>query len=217
MRTELNRGFTLIEVLVTLVILMFGLLGIAGLMAMGQRASFEAYQRQAALSIANDMAERMRSNRTQAATYAAGATTVTPVGNRVRYDNLLDGSITNCGTLVAPTSCTGAELVAYDIALWDGQLVGYGERQLAGTTLVGGIVGAVGCIEDTTPAPAPACPAAPAPIGTLINRNYRVSVAWQGSEDTVAPTTSTCGAGNFGTATRRRVVSLDTLLFQPCP
>ena len=54
----LSRGFTLIEVLVTLVILMFGLLGIAGLMAKGQRASFEAYQRQAALAIANDMAER---------------------------------------------------------------------------------------------------------------------------------------------------------------
>ena len=42
----LKRGFTLIEVLVTLVILMFGLLGIAGLMAKGQRASFEAFQRQ---------------------------------------------------------------------------------------------------------------------------------------------------------------------------
>ena len=67
---QLSRGFTLIEVLVTLVILTFGLLGIAGLMAKGQRASFEAYQRQAALAIANDMAERMRSNRSQAPVYA---------------------------------------------------------------------------------------------------------------------------------------------------
>ena len=41
MRIQLKRGFTLIEVLVTLVILMFGLLGIAGLMAKGQRVSFE--------------------------------------------------------------------------------------------------------------------------------------------------------------------------------
>ena len=45
----MNRGFTLIEVLVTLVILTFGLLGIAGLMAKGQRASFEAFERQQAL------------------------------------------------------------------------------------------------------------------------------------------------------------------------
>ena len=43
-------GFTMIEVLVTMVILMIGLLGIAGLMAQGQRTSFEAYQRQQALA-----------------------------------------------------------------------------------------------------------------------------------------------------------------------
>ena len=46
-----TAGFTMIEVLVTLVIMMIGLLGIAGLMAQGQRASFEAYQRQQALGV----------------------------------------------------------------------------------------------------------------------------------------------------------------------
>ena len=45
------RGFTMIEVLVTLVILLFGLLGIAGLMAKGQRAAYEALQRQQALAM----------------------------------------------------------------------------------------------------------------------------------------------------------------------
>ena len=58
----LSRGFTLLEVLITLVVLVFGLLGLAGLMAKGQRASFEAFQRQQALSLAADIAERMRSN-----------------------------------------------------------------------------------------------------------------------------------------------------------
>ena len=53
-------GFTMSEVLVTMVILMIGLLGIAGLMAQGQRSSFEAYQRQQALALAGDMAERER-------------------------------------------------------------------------------------------------------------------------------------------------------------
>ena len=69
----LIRGFTLIEVLVTLVILTFGLLGIAGLMAKGQRASFEAFQRQQAISLASDMSERVRANRSQAAVYTAAA------------------------------------------------------------------------------------------------------------------------------------------------
>jgi len=52
-RRRLASGFTLIEVLVTLVVLMFGLLGTAGLMVRGQRASYEAYQRQQALAIAS--------------------------------------------------------------------------------------------------------------------------------------------------------------------
>ena len=96
----LKRGFTLIEVLVTLVILMFGLLGIAGLMAKGQRVSFEAFQRQQALSLANDMAERQRANRSQATVYAAGAPVGTPLGVGAQY-SLLGTSITDCATSTA--------------------------------------------------------------------------------------------------------------------
>lgn len=205
----LNRGFTLIEVLVSLVILMFGLLGIAGLMAKGQRVSFEAYQRQQGLAIANDMAERMRANRTQAPAYATAAPAAAPLGKRTLYDSLPK----DCG---APaTNCTITELATYDLAKWDGLLNGYTER--AGVALIGGIMGAGGCIVDTTVAAVPGCPA---PTGVMVNRNYRVSVAWQGNEDTVAPPAppvgSACGAGNYGAETRRRVVSLD-LLLQVCP
>ncbi len=207
----LTRGFTLIEVLVTLVILMFGLLGIAGLMARGQKASFEAYQRQAALAVANDMVERIRLNPAQIAVYAAGAALGTPAGGGTQYSNLLSGALSpNCGA----AACTAAQLAAYDVALWDGLLQGYGERQTGGA-LVGGIVAAAGCIETVAPA---ACPAAPAPVGTVRNWNTLVSVAWQGNEVTVAPTTSTCGNdGRYGVDTQRRVVSLSVLWVQLCP
>lgn len=47
-----QRGFTLLEVLISLLILLIGLLGIAVLMLKGQRASFEGYQRQQALAMA---------------------------------------------------------------------------------------------------------------------------------------------------------------------
>ena len=40
-----QEGFSMIEVLVTMVILMLGLLGLAGLMIASQRAEVEAYQR----------------------------------------------------------------------------------------------------------------------------------------------------------------------------
>ena len=201
----LNRGFTLIEVLVTLVILTFGLLGIAGLMAKGQRASFEAFQRQQAISIATDMAERLRANRHQTAAYVAAAPLTTPLGQGSQYKDLLAASITDCGTY----TCTTAQLAAYDIALWDGILVGYSEAQVTGGAKVGGIVNARGCIDVKASTPG-ACPGQP-PTSTL-----RVSVAWQGNEDTTAPTTSTCGQGTYPSETKRRVAVLDLMVLQPC-
>lgn len=208
----LNRGFTLIEVLVTLVILMFGLLGIAGLMAKGQKASYEAYQRQQALALSNDMAERMRANRFQATAYSAGAPIGTPMGAGGSYNDLLINTITNCGT----SNCSAANLAAYDLAQWDGQLLGYAETQAVGGALIGGVVNARGCIEETANT-AGTCPAPPAPPATFFTRTNRVSVSWQGNEETVAPTTSNCGTGLYGTELMRRVVSLDVMLQVPCP
>ncbi len=51
------RGTTMIEVLVTIVILAFGLLGLAGLEARLQQSELEAYQRAQALVLLNDMAK----------------------------------------------------------------------------------------------------------------------------------------------------------------
>ena len=70
-------GFTLIEILVSLTLIAIGLLGLAQLMVKGQRASFEAYQRQQAITLANDMIEKIRSNRARAADYAAAAPVAT--------------------------------------------------------------------------------------------------------------------------------------------
>ncbi len=209
----LNRGgFTLIEVLVTLVILMFGLLGIAGLMAKGQKASFEAYQRQSALSVANDMVERIRLNPAQSTVYVAAAAPGTPIGTDARYQS--GGYAPNCGA----ATCTAAELAAYDLALWDGLLQGYGERN-AGGVLVGGIQNARGCIEELANTTV-VCPAPPAAAGNFFTRTNRVSVAWQGQEDTGAPVAppSICGAGLYGaTNGMRRLISLDVMVQIQCP
>ena len=195
----LNRGFTLIEVLVTLVILTFGLLGIAGLMAKGQRASFEAFQRQQATSMASDMAERVRANRSQTtAVYSAQASLAAPLGQGASYSNLLTEGIKDCGTY----PCSTAELAAYDIALWDGLLTGYSETQVAGGARVGGIVNARGCVVSTTNA-----------NGTC---TVRISVAWQGNEETVAPTASTCGQGVYIPDAIRRITVLDLMVPPPC-
>ncbi len=57
-----QRGFTLIEVLVAIVVLSLGLLGLAGLQAASLRNNQTAYYRGIATQQAYDMADRMRAN-----------------------------------------------------------------------------------------------------------------------------------------------------------
>jgi type IV pilus assembly protein PilV len=227
MRRQLVRGFTLIEVLVTLVILTFGLLGIAGLMAKGQRVSFEAYQRQQAVALATDMAERIRANHTLASicpakppepkafpgclTYVASAPVNRPVGAGLFYTDYRTGGIKDCGVL----SCDISEIAKYDIALWDGLLNGYAEQQAGAVNLSGVIIGARGCIEEIDNQSA-TCPAPPA-TGSAYSRTIRISVAWQGNDETAAPTGSNCGTNLYGIETKRRVVTYDVLVQHKCP
>ena len=209
----LSRGFTLLEVLITLAVLVFGLLGLAGLMAKGQRAAFEAFQRQQALSLATDIAERMRSNGALATEYAAAAPIAAPVGSGARFAQIGAG-VRSC----VNDTCTPAETAAYDIALWDGALSGAGEPDAKGSTRVGAIVRASGCIAPSG-AVIGACPAAPAaPAGQFfVGQRYTVSVAWQGRDASGAPANATCGAGRHGDESLRRIVTLDVMLQVPCP
>jgi type IV pilus assembly protein PilV len=186
------RGFTMIEVLVTLVIMMFGLLGLAGLILKGHKASFEAYQRNQALIMVVDLAEKMKTNRLangqlNDALYLAGAPVGAPLGA---------GSTavpTACSMIAA--ACTIIQSTAFDLATWNNLLAGTQETSALTGGNVGGIINARGCIERA------------GAVGTPI----RISIAWQGDVETVAPATSACGAGLYGTDGRRRVVSVDIL------
>ena len=188
------HGFTLIEILVSLTLIAVGLLGLAQLIVKGQRASFEAYQRQQAIALANDMLEKIKANRARAADYAVAAPVATPLGEGLRFNDLTTGTLTNC----AAVPCTPDLLAIFDAAYWDGLLQGTTETFNGGANNAGGAINARGCVEVVVAAVAPS---------TLAT--YRVTVSWQGREETVAPTTSNCGNGLYGTETRRRVVSLD--------
>jgi type IV pilus assembly protein PilV len=59
---NLARGFTLVEVLVALVVMAVGLLGIAGLYVEGLKAGRTSLYRSAAVTLASDMADRIRAN-----------------------------------------------------------------------------------------------------------------------------------------------------------
>lgn len=55
-------GLSLIEILVTVVVLSIGLLGIAGMQAFGMRYSHDSYARSQATMLANELIERMHAN-----------------------------------------------------------------------------------------------------------------------------------------------------------
>ncbi|MCQ4163779.1 type IV pilus modification protein PilV [Tahibacter harae] len=57
-----NRGFSLLEVLIALMIFSVGLLGLAGLMVVSVKTNNGAYQRTQAAFLAQSMVDRMRAN-----------------------------------------------------------------------------------------------------------------------------------------------------------
>ncbi len=70
-RGRCERGFSLIEVLVTLLVLAIGLLGLAALQAQGLRFNQVALVRTQATNLAYDIVDRMRANRANVAAYTA--------------------------------------------------------------------------------------------------------------------------------------------------
>lgn len=68
------------------------------------------------------------------------------------------------------------------------------------------MIGARGCVEQIQ--------AANPATGTCTPGIYRVSVVWQGINDTVTPSLN-CGSGNYGRETLRRVVSTSLTIGLP--
>jgi len=121
-----NRGFSLIEVLVALLIVSFGLLGIAGTLLTATRSASSSYLRQNAVQYAYDIVDRMRANATAAtaggpytaALTAPSATTPSP----------------NCTT----TSCSSDAMAAWDVWEWQSLLHSNLPNGLGSVTVAGG-------------------------------------------------------------------------------
>lgn len=117
----------MIEILVTLVVIAFGLLGMAGLQMRLQASEVEAYQRTQALLLLNDMASRIATNRSNAANYVT--TAANPVGAGM-----------TCSTATVTTQ-------QRDLSEWCIALQGAAELDGA-SAKVGAMVGGRGCIEN---------------------------------------------------------------------
>ncbi len=119
------RGFTMLEVLITIILLAIGLLGLAGLQMRIQVAEIEAYQRAQAMLVLQDIVARINANRKNAAAYVTG----TPLGT---------------GNAVA--DCSGLTGAAKDMCEWNNMLLGAAET--SASQQVGAMIGARGCITN---------------------------------------------------------------------
>lgn len=172
-----QRGTSLLEVLITIVILAFGLLGLAGLQGKIQLAEMESFQRAQATLLLSDMIERVSANRANAANYVSA----NAVGTG-------DTQPADCTTLAVGAS--------RDICEWSNALKGASEQ--IGSTNTGAMQGGRGCVTQVqAPDPTPL---------VCLPGVYRVTVVWQGMNPTTAPSL-TCGQGSYTPDTTRRAIS----------
>ncbi len=187
-RSARQQGTSLVEVLVTLLILAIGLLGVAGLQGKMSLAEMESFQRSQAVLALTDMAEMISANRTQAASYVTSGTIGTG-----------DTEPADC-TTIAPGP-------AQDLCNWSNSLKGAAEQKSAAN--VGGMIAARGCIVQVQ-APNLA-------LGVCTPGVYQVSVAWQGLSPTATPAL-TCAQGDYGAneAYRRIIATSVTIATTSC-
>ncbi len=93
------------------------------------------------------------------------------------------------GTGNAVADCSGLAGADFDTCQWGNALLGASETTSAGST--GAMIGARGCIANTVP---------------TMPREFLISVVWQGLNATVAPSSTTCGQGQFGNDAMRRAI-----------
>ncbi len=103
-----QRGFSLIEVLVALLVLSVGLLGLAALQTTGLAFNHQSYERTQAVLQAYDIIDRMRANKS-----GTGGTI------NAAYDSVALGNQPTVPVDCATSSCTGANLATYDINRWN--------------------------------------------------------------------------------------------------
>ena len=182
-----SAGFALVESMVTVVIVAFGLLGVAGLVSRSFYSEVDAMQRAQAAMLLQDMVTRIEGNRANAPAYVTGDTGITGYV----------ATTTQSGTVAYDfVSCDPAAAVAdRDRCVW-GQLLAGGNERID-TRNAGVLVGAMGCVYEMD----------------AFNRIYAVTIAWQGASAGAAPIVDNnfaptgCGRDQFGNENQRRLMT----------
>lgn len=195
---SLGSGFSLMEVLITIVIVVIGLLGWAGLQSKASVVQMESYQRAQALASMRDMEDRIMSARGLLDVATGSPPVVTTPGFQsfaASDGSDVFGTGDGYADCAPPTVTNQAES---QLCLWGQALKGAAETS-AGSQ-VGAMIGARGCLINVIP-----------PTDFAL-ADFFIVVVWQGLTPTADPDAGTpaalCASGvNFGTDLRRAVVT----------
>jgi len=183
-----QRGFTLLEVMVALLIFGVGLLTVAALQSVSKRANYEALQRTTASFLAMDMLERMRVNKNRLNFYTQG--------NMQLGGGTRPVPATLCTSL--GDNCDGIDMARADLYLWEQLLDGVAED--LGGNATGGLVSPTACLDG------------PGGGGTGV---YTVAIAWRGVTELTNPAADDCGdkSGLYGANNEfRRVLVISAFI-----
>lgn len=188
-----ERGVSLIEVLISLVILSIGVLAVAALQLIAKRNNMDAGQRTIAAQLAYNIIERMRANSSPAALN-------TYILNASPYPGVFVGRTQVSTAIVDPncasgTPCIGPQMALNDLLVWERALDGEAER--VGTSWVGGLMYPTACIDG------------PAGGGSGV---YLVTIVWRGNVPMPDSATVPCGDDATGTGL---VAPLNERLYGP--
>lgn len=114
MRWAGQRGFSMIELLIAVLIMGIGVLGVTGLQMVSLQNNRDALLRTEALQLAYDMLDRIRVN--------PGAGVPGANYDGVEYDDA-PAAAADC----TANNCSAAQMAAFDLALWKCSLGGHNE------------------------------------------------------------------------------------------
>lgn len=168
-----DRGFSLLEVLVTVVILSLGMLGVAAVLITVHKSNASSYLRQQAVQETYDILDRMRANRSAALQGSYDVALGTAPGT----------SSVNCTS----GSCNPTQMAAYDQWQW---LTDLADTLPSGTGSVGLGTVASGTCGSLTYSNSPKTPP-PSPVCAVVTVQWSDSPTQQTLKQTVAPVTYT--------------------------
>jgi len=178
------RGVSLIEVLVSLVVVSVGVLSAVSLQLLSKRSNFDAAQRLEATHMAYSLIERMRANSSREALQAY----VANAGAELGGGNLGDKPAPSCSDDAdacypdgSPCPCDAEQTALFDLWIWERLLDGASEQ--FGSQDAGGLMMPTACIT-------PPCPTCAGQAGI-----YTVTIAFRGTAALADDAAVTCGSG----------------------